>query len=74
MPGRFSFSDDQAAFETLKKAGGKVTKLASLSNGRTSLCVDIQIGGVEFCAFKTVREEQVAEHLLTDAIAERKAS
>lgn len=35
--------------------------------------VKIEIGGIEFRAFKTVKTE-AAEHLLTDELSERKAS
>lgn len=74
MAGRFSFWDDAEAFETLTKAGGTVSTIAGLSNAKKAeLCVEIEIGGIAFRAFKTVKTE-VAEHLLTDAIAERKAS
>lgn len=70
--GRFTFTDDDGAFETLKKAGGTVC--TTFSNPKEKqLFVDIQIGGIRVCAYKTVKTE-AAEHLLTDAIAERKAS
>jgi len=72
MAGRFTFRDDAEAFETLKKAGGTVS--TSFSNPKqTELFVDIQIGGIRFCAYKTVKTE-AAEHLLTEELSERKAS
>ena len=74
MAGRFAFWDDAEAFETLKKAGGTVRTIAAISNAKKAeLCVEIEIGGIEFRAFKTVKTE-VAEHLLTDELSERKAS
>ena len=70
----FTFIDDAEAFETLKKAGGEISTIDCLSNDKkTELCVAIEIGGIRFQAFKEVKTE-AAEHLLTDDIAERKAS
>lgn len=71
---RFTFIDDCGAFQTLKRAGGEISKIDCLSDDkRTELVVEIEIGGIKFCAFQKVGT-QVAERLLTDEIAQRKAS
>ena len=73
VPGYFAFPGDANAFEILKKAGGTVVTSAGCSPKTVMMHVKIEIGGIEFRAFKTVKTE-AAEHLLTDELSERKAS